>query len=144
MNKLSDELIGLILIKLVDNNSIKNARLVCRNWYNYLKPLKRFKENTLFETVHFYDNYIAILYPNNSLKSEYLLPKDILDTYVFNEYNNRGILINTIKSVPPYSIIQKEIKYNTIETTEYDISKNKSKKTVSSLLFYPQQPCIIS
>ena len=90
------EIITIILSKINDNNTYKNARLTCKCWTLILKDGKNFKNNKLYSIIKFNNDSIDYYSPYNIL-----LAQVKFSSYGYYEYKtfNKNCIIN-VKSSP--------------------------------------------
>ena len=124
--KLPTEIIEKILDCITDNNSYKNCRLVCREWYKYLKFLKKFENNKLVEYLEFKTN--CITGKNNYDKVIMTYRINFIGNSVLKRYNDRGILIKMVTINLPQYIKVWTLENNVVNTKCIDIKKNKLKE----------------
>jgi hypothetical protein len=117
------ELIEKILDCVTDNGAYKNCRLVCKHWYNYLKLLKKFKNNKLTEYLEF--NNDVITGKNNYDKVIMTYRLNLMGNSVLKRYNDRGILIKMVTVNLPKYIKVWTLENNIVNTKYIDIGKNK-------------------
>ena len=105
------ELIELILNQIYNKKDICNCRLVCKDWYYYLKEVKIYYINT-------------ILYTHCFTKKKYYtldINQNILQEMNFNDYG----YYEFIKYNPNKKIIQKIINNPPFNITSYDYNNNQ-------------------
>ena len=135
-----NEILKIILNFINDTHTYKNARSVCRTFYTLLTPLKYFnKSGILDKQIIFEHKNIHVIDKNNNLIKEYKI-KDF-GGYVMNNFNTKGIIINTIELFPPNKVIKKDIKFNSIAITEINLEQETIKKNNVHTFM---RPCIIS
>lgn len=134
-----NEIIKIILSFVNDTQTYKNARLVSRTFYSILTPLKYFTNGILDTQIIFENKNIHVIDKNNNLIKEYKI-KDF-GGYVMNNFNTKGIIINTIELFPPNKVIKKDIKFNSISITEINLEQETIKKNNVHTFM---RPCIIS
>ena len=120
------EIIEKILDNVNDNEAYKNCRLVCKDWYKYLKLLKRFEYGKLTEYLEFKDDVITG--KNNYDKVIMTYRVNLMGNSVLKRYNDRGILIKMVTVNLPKYIKVWTLENNVVNTKYIDIEKNKLKE----------------
>lgn len=140
-NKLPVEIVNSILILIFDTNTYLNCRLVCKDWYKYLKDIKNFKNNKVISITKFSDNLIETYNLENRIIREIILKK--YGNYEINHYfyhrNKKKIRKKLIHTAPNKT---EEINYNgevIFMKTITDIKNNKI-----DTINYPYPFCAIS
>lgn len=129
MNSLPIELVELILSKINDTETHKNARCVCKQWYTILKNGKIFLKKHKFIDVIFDDTTIIYKkFPDNKIIAECFFTK--YGSYTYKKYNN-GMLNIEITSFP-FNIKKTEYNLHYKQSITYDILKDKKSENVLS------------
>ena len=131
MDVLPLEIIEIILNNIDDTNTYKNARRCCKLWYNILKVLKYFRNGEVTEYAHFYKRMMLSYYPNGNIYREYIINNL---NFIYNIYNERGIIVKTVKNKSANIIETKIVRGNTIITKEYDMLTGNINKSENLLL----------
>jgi hypothetical protein len=126
------EIIQLILFSIRDTETYKNARLVCRKWYEQLNIVKRFHMGKLKEYIIFDKKSVITYYSNHTVKNEFLMKRNY--SIVFREFNERSQLVNTVQYYPPYKIKQSKVIMNKMIVKEYDTRKDNIEKSAIPLV----------
>lgn len=134
------EIIEIIISKILDTETFKNARLVCKKLYFICSPLKTFSNRKLESITYFKDNSIKVFDNNNNLITEFNYNK--YGDSILKKYNSRGTLIHTMELIYPYTIVKKDIKYNIVHKTIISIKDDTIEKETINL--YGYGGCIIS
>lgn len=114
-----------ILSKISRTDDYKNARFVCKDWYNELKILKLFNNYKIIKYIKFFPEEILVYNSNNQI-----LERNIFKRYgesIYYKYHNnkciKKILCFPLKSIEttyynniPYEKHIYNIKHNTLKT----------------------------
>ena len=137
------ELREIIYYYIVDKESILNSRLVCREWYNYLKNFKEYYDLGAVIEYRFEKN--KFITKNLILN---LIIKEIefmnYGKYKYIEYDELGNVKKEIISKPPYKLLCRDFSINTINKNEFDARKYEiDKKTEFRMIQGVHPGCII-
>lgn len=113
-----------ILSKIKDTKGYKNARLVCKDWYQELKVLKIFNNQKIIKYITFSPKEILVYNSSNQI-----LEKTIFKSYgeyTYYKYNNNK-RVKSINNIPLKTV--ETIHYNNIpyEKKIYNIENNTLK-----------------
>ena len=126
-----------ILDLISDTKTYLACRLVCREWYKYLKNIKTFKDNEHITTITFFKNKILVTNTLDTNYKEYIF--NDFGGYQYNFYNQQNLLIKKIESKPPYKLIRNEYGNNWFIKHTYDTRNDKIDKS-----YFTIPSCIIS
>jgi len=126
------ELIKIILDSITETETYKKARLVCKDWYYYLRILKSFENNVLIRLLEFKKTNIICRDINNKIIFEYIDKK--YGNSVYKNYNSRGVLIKMVTTVVPYYIKIWSVENNIVNTKIIDIKTTKIKESSYALI----------
>ena len=138
------EIREIIYFFIVDKDSILNSRLVCKEWYNYLKNFKEYYDLGPAIEYRFEKNKFTT---KNLILNLLVKEIEFLDygKYKYVEYDYLGNVKKEIISKPPYKLISKDYSINTIHNNEFDAIKNQiDKKTEFKMIHGVHPGCIIS
>lgn len=138
------ELREIIYNFIIEKNSVLNSRLVCREWYSYLKNVREYFDLGIVIEHNFEKNKFTTknLFLNLPIKEIEFMD---CGRYKYLEYDELGDKKKEIISKPPYKLLCCEYKNNFIIKNEYDSRKNEiNKKTEFRNQVVTHPGCIIS
>ena len=115
-----NEILVIILESIDDTQTHKNARLVCKLWYNILKYGKIFKNRKLINYIEYNKDYINYLNVNKMLVAEVKFQN--YGFYEYKKFDNNYSL--SIKS-KPFILESVKRKKNYFEKITYKMLDDK-------------------
>ena len=116
------EIIEMILDNIKTIHHICNMRLVCKEWYNYLKNVKVYNNDNYLISQHFFDkNRFYTLDNNKNLIKEIIFLN--YGKYEFKKYYQNK-LIKKIVNKPPFFITSYDYYNNNIIIKELNIENS--------------------